>query len=1199
MRKKASGAWKRPLAGLLTLAMVIGLLASAPLSASATSPEQIVAGSVKEEDAETIPEMEDGESSGDIQGSEGGESSDDIQGSEGGESSGDIQGSGDGESSGDIQGSEDGESSDDIQGSEGGESADDIQGSGDGESSGDVQGSEDAETSDDVQNSSEDEKLTQKPAEETEEEKNTETEKPPVENGSDSAFKTSGDANFEKEAEWHISKSKKATELDSNYESKITLSLPAADEQLVSDVVFVLDESSAYDAVVQEMDAMLLELANHVEESGAAVKVGFVVFRGNAVTKPLELLTADSIDEINAFIQERPETGGSNMLAGLMAAQDMLESDTEVENSRKYMILIGDGITYTWTGDDGTQMGVNFANADAPDTPMLASPDAWDVKYGSGNFPENWEAHLSSVAEMMDATISEKASAYVRDVNISGSPFIPYSEKEQYASSVDIALYKCAELYRELQSSYHCYTVMRSAFTADLTDDSNRKDGDVYPYGPSFMEYLSGGETVDFSDIQNEIYYLLGTGSFVADYMGYVENDYNFDFVNEASALSMTVGETTYEAVPLGENQYGFAPNGSENGYDYILEYEENDRLANEHFVWTMNVPVSEFEPVSLTYSVRLVNPKTAPGTYGQYDEDGSEGYPGLYTNSKAILGAFDSNGEPVSPQEEFAKPTVSYTVEAPTDPVDPDPGEPEDSVKIDKTATELDAQDQTKVTLSVGAGQETTAADVVFVLDKSTSVEVKKEALAMLEELQKYTETNNLVVKVGVVTFNRVADNEGYNLQLTELNDESCKAISEIFNKDLSSGTNIEAGIRAGMAMLDADDSVLTENKHLVLVTDGVAYMWGTGEAPQTVYVELSYGYAAASVDMVNNDYHYRNPNDPEFQNASKWMETAKEKKIEEYIKEYGTDYTVGYGIVDKFIPAAERYPYASLEAALYMAGKAWEEAEAKGYQLYAYAADDYLSQYPWGPNFISSLNTIGGTSKMYTDNETGVSGMFNDVKNTILYEIMSGTVTDVIGNNFDLTSVGNFELTAGGEILAPTIFGNTVYFGTQTGNEYSYSVTYYPNGTNGDSREQFVWDINVPVESAKPLELTYTLKLVNKETAEGSYTVPTNEDATLTYESTDGGNGSEKFPKPEVTYTVTAGGTETPTTPSDPGSGSGGSSDSGSGSSSGSSSSPTQTTSAQTGDETNILLPVVTLIIAAAVLGTAGTVYYKKKRG
>lgn len=234
-----------------------------------------------------------------------------------------------------------------------------------------------------------------------------------------------------------------------------------------------------------------------------------------------------------------------------------------------------------------------------------------------------------------------------------------------------------------------------------------------------------------------------------------------------------------------------------------------------------------------------------------------------------------------------------------------------------------------------------------------------------------------------------------------------------------------------------------------------------------------------------------------------------------------------------------------------------------------------------------------------MYTDNETGVSGMFNDVKNTILYEIMSGTVTDVIGNNFDLTSVGSFELTAGGEILAPTIFGNTVYFGTQTGNEYSYSVTYYPNGTNGDSREQFVWDINVPVENAKPLELTYTLKLVNKETAEGSYTVPTNEDATLTYESTDGGNGSEKFPKPEVTYTVTAGGTETPTTPSDPGSGSGGSSDSGSGSSSGSSSSPTQTTSAQTGDETNILLPVVTLIIAAAVLGTAGTVYYKKKRG
>ena len=42
MKRKASRAWKRPLAGLLTLVMVLSLLSTSPLSASATEPEQTV-----------------------------------------------------------------------------------------------------------------------------------------------------------------------------------------------------------------------------------------------------------------------------------------------------------------------------------------------------------------------------------------------------------------------------------------------------------------------------------------------------------------------------------------------------------------------------------------------------------------------------------------------------------------------------------------------------------------------------------------------------------------------------------------------------------------------------------------------------------------------------------------------------------------------------------------------------------------------------------------------------------------------------------------------------------------------------------------------------------------------------------------------------------------------------------------------------
>lgn len=42
---------------------------------------------------------------------------------------------------------------------------------------------------------------------------------------------------------WQISKSKKATNLDENFESQVTLSLPSAEEKLENDIVFVLDKS--------------------------------------------------------------------------------------------------------------------------------------------------------------------------------------------------------------------------------------------------------------------------------------------------------------------------------------------------------------------------------------------------------------------------------------------------------------------------------------------------------------------------------------------------------------------------------------------------------------------------------------------------------------------------------------------------------------------------------------------------------------------------------------------------------------------------------------------------------------------------------------------------------------------------------------------------------------------------------------------
>lgn len=448
---------------------------------------------------------------------------------------------------------------------------------------------------------------------------------------------------------WDISRSKTATNLDQAYRSQVTLSLPSREEKLVTDVVFVLDESSCSEPVKAQVVQMLEALYAQAGQTGAVVKIGAVQFRGEVTSLPLAQISAETKDKIAAFMGQRPATGGSNLSAGLLAGEKMLDADTSVASDRKYLILVSDGITYIWDEADTAapeNYGVNFANADAPNTPMLASPDGWDVKHGSGYVPESWPAWLSRTGALYEKTVSEKASPYVRGADIAGDPFVSYAEKEQYASTVDLALYASYQAYQRIASKYpHTYAVMAGV----------QSEMAVYPFGPSFMRYLANGAEAVFDDILNEILYLVDAGSYVEDHIGYVEGDYNFDFVNDAAALSLSVGQERYGAVRLADNEYGFKPL-PHGGYAYTLSYMPGNLQDTEHFVWAIHEPVTNFAPVQLT------NPKTQAGVYGAYDVDGSQGFAGLYTNSSAVLTPVDSNGTQGSPLP-FAQPTVSYTV--------------------------------------------------------------------------------------------------------------------------------------------------------------------------------------------------------------------------------------------------------------------------------------------------------------------------------------------------------------------------------------------------------------------------------------------------------------------------------------------------------------------------------------------------------
>ena len=218
-----------------------------------------------------------------------------------------------------------------------------------------------------------------------------------------------------------------------------------------------------------------------------------------------------------------------------------------------------------------------------------------------------------------------------------------------YVNSVDKALYLTYEAYSAAAAKYHCYAMA-----------AGTKSGGQYLWGPSFMSFLANGKTVDFSQIRNDILYLVDSGSRVEDYMGYVADDYDFDFV-KPEEMTLKVGSESYAAVKLSENEYGFKPvNGS---YSFRVEYVRGNGHEEEHFVWYINEAISNFAPVQLTYTVRLTNPKAEPGTYGEYDRDGSTDSTELYTNNSAVLYPVDSNGKEGEALP-FPKPTVSYTVE-------------------------------------------------------------------------------------------------------------------------------------------------------------------------------------------------------------------------------------------------------------------------------------------------------------------------------------------------------------------------------------------------------------------------------------------------------------------------------------------------------------------------------------------------------
>ncbi len=469
-----------------------------------------------------------------------------------------------------------------------------------------------------------------------------------------------------------VSRSKTATELDSNNESTVTLSLPSAEEQLTSDVVFVLDKSSCKKETAENAAVLLKDLYDQVANHGAKINVGVIVFGGDArVSYEMQEFptTEEGLQALTTALTTKPSgiMSGTNMHGGLLAAKAMLEESTTAAN-RKHVILVSDGLTRLFTGSDGKtkdiyyqysysdklgqkEVGTGEGQLHPKNCVYFGMIGEWvNVRTQSTNDANfvvpygDWNTYFSKVEDWVaadgdtyafnfeeygnDPTEKVKDSA-TGDIIDDNFKYIGHTDYENHAMSVDRAVYEGYYAFTDLvDAGYKCYTVLNGSTE----------------FGKAFMgamnEYAGNGE-VDFATIGQDILYAVGAGSVVEDKMGA-----DFDFVE--GSFELTVGGVKLDSNTVGNVTY-FGENASEENFRFKVEYDKDE----DKFTWYINENVSNFAPVQLSYKVKLVNVKKEAGTYE------------VPTNEYAVLRVVDSEGQEREGLLEFPVPTVSYTVKA------------------------------------------------------------------------------------------------------------------------------------------------------------------------------------------------------------------------------------------------------------------------------------------------------------------------------------------------------------------------------------------------------------------------------------------------------------------------------------------------------------------------------------------------------
>jgi hypothetical protein len=449
------------------------------------------------------------------------------------------------------------------------------------------------------------------------------------------------------------------------------------------------------------------------------------------------------------------------------------------------------------------------------------------------------------------------------------------------------------------------------------------------------------------------------------------------------------------------------------------------------------------------------------------------------------------------------------------------------------KTATELDENLETKVTLSFPGKREAEPSDVVFVLDKSgasAQMDIYKQAKEFLSQISQKAKDDGLDIKVGVVLFNKVGNIQQPLTDVVTGYDDILSAM----NSEVRHGTNMHAGLLAAKSILDADTAVKAENKHVILISDGATYLYckdGDFTKPYT----RSFGSVEGGRNMMggiwewqSREYHLNNAW-KKFSDGSNFIfsqamkspeklgeylayyrdqyENNSEKNWAQYDYEY-TDAAADNGTANP-IPVDVNAP-CNIDVAFWSTDDTFQSMVNAGYDMNVYYknAADFDGQI-----FLKYLVRNSNNGELNTD--------FDKLKKKLVDKIAAESIVeDFIGADFDfINDPAKISLTANGEKLSPEKIDDGMYgFGKKDDGTYRFVLQY-----DAGQDEKLMLVLNEAASPSKPVVLEYSERLVNVPTEPGTHVLKVNESAILHPVDGNGVAGDPyEFPVPTVEYTV-----------------------------------------------------------------------------